>query len=100
MHVTCRTFWLQKAECDAAEYEDAFAPGEDTDADTDVFRCAVADGATEASFAAMWAQLLVENYVRTEEHPLAALQNVWQEKTSGLELPWYAEEKLQSGAFA
>ncbi|MGH7226717.1 MAG: hypothetical protein ACRELF_26170, partial [Gemmataceae bacterium] len=39
------------------EYEDAFA------GDTAKARFAIADGASESSFAAMWAQLLTEGFI-------------------------------------
>ncbi len=56
---------LVKAGNDPSEYEDAFA------ADADRARFAVADGATEASFAARWARLLVEGFVAADCCPVA-----------------------------
>src|SRR5262249_4146001 len=46
-----------------------------------------------------WAQLLVDSYVNGEK-PIKELQQAWKDKTSNLELAWYAEQKLASGAFA
>jgi hypothetical protein len=98
MHVTCRTFWLPKEGNTAEEYEDAAAPLEPFDSDVQVFKCAVADGATETSFARLWAQLLVKGYVEGSDP--AVLQGEWQQSLTGKTLPWYAEQKAESGAFA
>ncbi len=83
------------------EYEDACA------ADAVAGRFAVADGASESSFAASWAKLLVEDFVRAPEvRPVAwadrlpPLQEQWAATLGGQALPWYAEAKLQQGAFA
>ena len=115
MHITYQVFWLQKAGNQPAEYEDAFAPSAHTaipTAETQVepdFYCAVADGATEASFSGLWAQQLVNAFVtrrleRVTANTLRDLAGEWQaaiaERTRAKPLPWYAEEKLQKGAFA
>ncbi len=97
MHVTCRTFWLPKGGNTADEYEDAFATH--IDATVDLFRCAVSDGATETSFAALWAALLAESYVKAD-FTLATSQEIWHKHVSALDLNWYAEEKARLGAFA
>src|SRR6266542_891992 len=84
-------------ECD---YEDASA------ANVANGRFAVADGASEASFAAIWARLLVECFVSHPGKPwhaldwLAPLRQQWAKEVDGLALPWYAEEKRELGAFA
>lgn len=88
------------------EYEDAFAhtllPGSD-------FFCAVADGATETSFSGQWANLLVTAFVERrlvdlEPPTISRLSQEWRAQiaaaTHGRPLPWYAEEKLRSGAFS
>lgn len=98
MHLVCSTLWLPKKGNTAEEYEDAAAPLDPIDKDTDVFRCAVADGATETSFSRTWAKLLVEGYV--ERTARATLKERWADSISGKQLAWYAEEKAQSGAFA
>jgi hypothetical protein len=104
--VLARAFRLPKAGNSAEEYEDAYATGPDGAADLEIFRCAVADGATETSFAGRWAQLLVEGYCAGgfADAPLvealAPLQATWRAEISGLALPWYAEEKARHGAFA
>src|SRR5581483_6881715 len=60
--------------------------------------CAVADGATETSFSRLWAKLLVDGFVNGTDRK--ELKKKWAESISGKELPWYAEEKAQSGAYA
>src|SRR4051794_19766200 len=73
-------------------------------------RFAVADGAAESSFAALWARLLVEEFVRTPdthstwESWLPPLQQRWAEAVSPVPdaapLPWYLEARVQQGAYA
>jgi hypothetical protein len=82
-----------------AEYEDAWA------VDAVTGRFAVADGASETSFAARWAQLLTEGFIaaaRPAALPewLASQRRLWLEEVNSLELPWYAEIKREQGAFA
>ena len=81
------------------EYEDAWA------ADPAVGRFAVADGASETSFAGRWAQLLTEAYLAAPRPPdpaewLPDARRRWSAEVMGLELPWYAEMKREQGAFA
>ena len=81
------------------EYEDAWA------GDPAAGRFAVADGASESSFAGLWAQLLAEGFLsapRPEDMPrwLAGPERRWAAEVMGLELPWYAEMKREQGAFA
>ena len=84
----------------ADDYEDAGA------GDGVHGRFAVADGASEASFAAIWAKLLVEGFIHHPDTPwrdldwVAPLRQKWATAVDGLALPWYAEEKRQLGAFA
>jgi hypothetical protein len=81
------------------EYEDAWA------ADPASGRFAVADGATESSFAALWARLLAEAFL-TASTPadssawLDEPRRRWAAEVMGLELPWFAEMKRDQGAFA
>ncbi len=81
------------------EYEDAWA------ADAARGRFAVADGASETSFAGRWAQLLTEAFL-TAAHPrelaewLPGPRRRWSAEVMGLELPWYAEMKREQGAHA
>jgi hypothetical protein len=84
----------------ADEYEDAFA------AAPAAGRFAVADGASESSFAAPWARLLVESFAAApprrgdEAGWLAPLSRDWADEVGRAPLPWYAEVKRDQGAFA
>lgn len=109
MRLSVHTFWLPKAGNRDEEYEDAFAHALLADSDSPGFYGAVADGATETSFSGLWASLLTGAFVEgrlDEPDPptLAALASDWQAEiaaqTRGKPLPWYAEEKLQSGAYS
>jgi hypothetical protein len=83
----------------AEEYEDAFA------GDAATARFAVADGASESSFAATWAKLLVEGFLAAQRRPwrdldwLSPARQRWAE-VDLLPLPWFAEEKREQGAYA
>jgi hypothetical protein len=97
----CRAFGLAKAGHGPEEYEDAHAAAPERG------RLAVADGATESSFAGAWARLLVEGFVeRPAPRPadwqgwLPPLQARWLAQEGGRPLPWYAAEKARQGAFA
>jgi hypothetical protein len=67
---------------------------------------ALADGATESSFAQEWAGLLVNNFVQDLplEHELIAwlkgLQTQWLSWLAAQELSWFAKRKAAAGAFA
>ncbi len=98
MRVSGKIFWLPKNGNSVEEYEDAAYPFEDFEAEVSEFKCAVADGATETSFAALWAQLLVEGFA--EKHALSELREKWNADVRQKDLPWYAEEKLEKGAYA
>jgi serine/threonine protein phosphatase PrpC len=97
-------FSCQKAGNARSEYEDAWAiRGSDSPTRC---RIAVADGATESSFSALWAQLLVESFVRARPsgpdffNRLAAIRRLWRSKIRKRPLPWYAAEKAARGAYA
>jgi len=104
-------FWLPKAGLTDAEYEDACGPRRPMAWQLgDTWRCAVADGATEAAFTGIWAKILVRAYVMERlddvdfHAQLAPLRAQWRlavdKSIGGRQLPWYAEEKRRSGAFA
>lgn len=99
MLIDSRVFWLQKEGCSPEEYEDAYSLPELSSAETNVFRCAVADGATETSFSGLWAKILVDGYVNGIES-LSDMQADWWKQVAGKDLPWYAEQKLEFGAYA
>jgi hypothetical protein len=95
-----QSFGAPKRGNSASEYEDACA------ANPKAGRFAIADGASESSFAALWARLLVERFThlppkrsaRTDW--LTPLQQRWSSEVDKLELPWYAEAKRELGASA
>jgi hypothetical protein len=106
MRVRARAYWAPKAGSLPDEYEDAFWPPRDVDKQAHGFRVAVGDGATESSYSALWARLLVRAYCRGElvsgrrQASLRALGRAWHQQVSAGPLPWYAEQKLEQGAFS
>jgi hypothetical protein len=95
-----RAFRLSKRGHAAEDYEDAYA------GDPAGGRFAVADGATEASFAAAWARMLAEGFVTAPGRPwqdlswVDPLRRLWAAQIDQSPLPWYAEAKREQGAFA
>jgi hypothetical protein len=93
-------FAVPKRGNSAAEYEDAFA------GNPRVGRFALADGASESSFASLWAKLLVDGFTHpppeltSGEDWLGSLRQRWSAEVETLELPWYAEAKRGLGAAA
>jgi serine/threonine protein phosphatase PrpC len=70
-------------------------------------RIAVADGATESSFSKEWAELLVDHYGTFSDFDTRFFQNIfptirktWLERINYDNLEWYAQQKLEMGAFA
>jgi hypothetical protein len=99
-----KVFSCPKLGNSAEEYEDAWAHRPTrTPAG---LRAAVADGATESSFAKSWAVLLAESYVRSDVtgpeffDGLKPARRLWRRKLAGRPLPWFASEKAEQGAFA
>jgi hypothetical protein len=97
----CRLYRLPRGGHAPEEYEDAGA------GDRARGRFAVADGASESTFAGRWAQLLVEGFTSSplpQPQPLvewiAPLQVQWLSEAETTELSWYAEAKVREGAFA
>ena len=100
------SFSCSKAGNSPDENEDSFVapPNENLDG---YFRIAVADGATESSFSKEWASLLVsyfyafdfenESFINSI-HPV--LKKSWLKMINAIDLPWYAQQKLELGAFA
>jgi len=105
LNYNAKTFTAPKKGNAENENEDAFIltyPNEES-----IIRIAVSDGATESSFSKEWAELLVRYYAiynfENETffqslHP--SLRNQWLDKVNTQDLPWYAQEKLEMGAFA
>jgi len=89
---------MQKAGNAESDYEDAWSSRGG--------RFAVADGATESSFAKTWAASLVARFVDSPPSAkdlrdwLAPLQEEWQRDVNSKQLPWFALEKAQLGAFS
>jgi len=100
MHTSATAWWAPKSGNAASEYEDAYA------VKPEALRFAVADGASETSFARQWAELLVEGFVQdapsaAELHDFVApLQAVWAEGQKGKATAWYSERKAAEGAFS
>ena len=94
--ITWRAFHRPKRGHGDDEYEDAFA------VNLEAGQFAVADGASESSFAGLWARLLVEEFVRPfhQRERLEPLRKSWAAEVDGRSLPWYAEEKRRQGALA
>lgn len=100
MNTSATAWWAPKSGNTASEYEDAYA------VKPEALRFAVADGASESSFARQWAELLVEGFV--QDAPSAAalpdfvtpLQAVWAEGQKGKATAWYSERKAADGAFS
>jgi hypothetical protein len=108
MHVVADSWWQPKRGHAPEEYEDAFCPVH-ADLTTAQFRCAVADGATEASFSRQWARTLTRAYwhgaLRAEHFAadVERLQSRWRAVFAArrqAQLPWYAQQKAEFGAFA
>src|SRR5262245_31431960 len=106
MHAKIQTFWLPKAGNMSSDYEDAFWPPKALDHTAPPIRLAVGDGATETSFSALWARMLVRGYGKgyltagSLSERLPRLQGLWRRRVSKDPLPWYAEEKMRDGAFS
>lgn len=114
MRISCQSFSLPKAGRSFADCEDAYFPGdlntlqlyEINHENTDVFRASVSDGATDSIFSKLWAQLLAFGYGAGKWASDITAESVLEEQTAWLEflakqeLPWYAEEKAELGAFA
>lgn len=88
-----------KAGRTADENEDAFHAPE-----LGGTRFAIADGATESSYSGAWAKLVVKAAAIGRRHAdgylslLASIQAEWRRDIPE-ELPWYATEKVEQGAF-
>ncbi|ACT00152.1 protein phosphatase 2C domain-containing protein [Paenibacillus sp. JDR-2] len=106
MRIESECFLLPKAGNRTDEYEDASHSSTHVHKETTCCRFAIADGASESSYAELWARLLVKGYClgrwgdRQIHRSVSPLSKAWQKKISGKSLPWYAQEKLSSGAFS
>ncbi|WP_127534553.1 protein phosphatase 2C domain-containing protein [Paenibacillus kobensis] len=106
MRIESECFLLPKAGNRSDEYEDASHSSTQVHKETTICRFAIADGASESSYADLWANLLVSGYCYGRfggiqiHRAISPLSKAWQKKTNGKSLPWYAQEKLSSGAFS
>jgi len=100
MRISAAACWAPKAGYAAEEYEDAFA------VEPAALRFAVADGASETSFARQWAELLVERFVQEPTAPadlpawLKPMQAAWAAANEPKTTAWYSQEKARDGAFS
>ena len=104
MELDKHEFWLPKRGNSNDEYEDAY------NGSVRNGRFAVADGATESSFARPWANSLAKAFVQTPplhsssagefETWLEPLQRQWHDGIDWAHLPWFAEDKARDGAFS
>ncbi|SDO17442.1 hypothetical protein SAMN04487897_109101 [Paenibacillus sp. yr247] len=99
-------FSSPKAGNSQEEYEDAFSYIEFVNETPPFYRFSIADGATESSFADIWAGLLVNGYCDGMfnfdflQESVKRLSQYWHKKVHIKDLPWYAQEKLENGAFS
>lgn len=106
MLVFAQPFWAPKQGNEDSEYEDAFWPRKSIEDRVPCFHCAVADGATETSYAGIWAKQLVRYWCKKgpatvfDPDGFRDLQQRWSTIVRKRSLPWYAEEKIRLGAFA
>jgi hypothetical protein len=86
------------------ENEDSFSKAKPSK--RDVVSFAISDGATESSFSKEWSEFLVDTYqdnLFDKEHLEKTIMGVsqkWNSIINGKELPWYAQQKVEVGAFA
>jgi hypothetical protein len=106
MHVSAFPYSVPKIGNSSEEYEDAYWPSDTVDSECEFVRFAVADGASETSYSGVWGRLLVEAYCKGELYGSAMAESLyhlratWKGTVGARPLPWYAEEKIRSGAFS
>lgn len=107
MKVFPKVYARQKSGNAVDEYEDAH--GWSAERAAPDFRCAVADGATVASFSKLWADKLVRAYCAGDIDTgvraacLDGLQQEWLREvraSASAQQQWYVEEKLRQGTFS
>jgi hypothetical protein len=108
MRISAETFWVQKSGSAATEYEDAFWPLKPLYEHpvSGQISLAVADGATESSYSSIWARQLARSYVRDQwfhserfDSSFKKIQGRWDQIVGRKPKSWYAEQKLEQGAF-
>ena len=105
MKACVNAFRIQKAGNAASEYEDSFWPLKPCEI-TLPTRIAVADGATDAVYSGLWANILVRAWGQkringdTLSQEIAKKSSVWKRIIRDRQLPWYVEEKARLGTYA
>ena len=102
LRLSVQQFLQPKTGHEVSECEDAIGINHSA------YRFAVADGATEAFDAGNWARRLAHNWVAIDNCLSVDEFSAWlraegeklHESWTGLNLPWYSEEKARSGSFA
>jgi hypothetical protein len=100
-------FKSQKQGNEPSDYEDACEPSLSIEIIAEKPSIAISDGATESSFASLWASLLVAAFISSDLPPEARFSTavkkagrIWRRIVDSKPLPWYADEKRKQGAFA
>lgn len=71
-----------------------------------IIRFAISDGATESSFSKEWSDLLVSCYkdlpfdIINLPSTIELISKSWNSRINAIDLPWYAAQKAEIGAFA
>jgi len=105
MKACVNAFRLQKAGNADSEYEDSFWPQTSCE-QTLPARIAVADGATDAVYSGLWANILVRAWgrrrIKTASFPegVGKQAKIWQRIIRHRRKPWYVEEKVRLGTYA
>lgn len=91
----------------ADENEDNILEPSKSEVETETFvKFAISDGATESSFSKEWSDLLVSAYKDKSfeqtylPETIKTISESWQSMIANMDLPWYAEQAAQKGAFA
>lgn len=106
MLVFAQGFSAPKAGNSPQENDDGCYPVGSLEIDRRVFRCAVADGATESSYSGPLARMMVGQFRRGRlaprfwDYTLSLIRQQWESQVSSKALAWYATEKADHGAFA
>ena len=106
MDILFEGFTCQKNGATDQQNDDAYAHvPRSSESSTTIFRCAIADGATESLFAGKWANCVARRFahgrlnIEKREQTLFKLQNAWAKFLNAQELPWYARSKADIGSF-
>jgi len=105
MKACITTFRSQKAGNSESEYEDAAWPAHSCEQNLPL-RIAAADGASDAVFSGLWAEMLVRSWGRGRlnapdfSRRVGRLGRAWRRTIRDRQLPWYVEEKARAGSYA